>query len=115
MNTDLIKKLKEKGVPADVILELVLDDQEPGATPEPVQPAEDPAPQPAADPAQPAAQDTQPAAAPAGTDKILEAIEKLTGAIQAANIRGMNSGGPQSETADDILASMIAPKKKGDK
>lgn len=111
MNTDLIKKLKEKGVPADVILELVLDDQEPGATPEPAQPAEDPAPQPAADPA------TDPApqpAAPAGTDKILEAIERLTGAIQAGNIRGMNSGGPQTETADEILASMLAPK-KGDK
>lgn len=111
MNTDLIKKLKEKGVPADVILELVLDDQEPGATPEPAQPAEDPAPQPAADPA------TDPApqpATPAGTDKILEAIERLTGAIQAGNIRGMNSGGPQTETADEILAAMIAPK-KGDK
>lgn len=106
MNTDLIKKLKEKGVPADVILELMLDDQEPE---QPATPAADPAPQPAADPA------PQPAAAPAGTDKILEAIERLTGAIQAGNIRGMNSGGPQTETADDILASMIAPKKKGEK
>lgn len=113
MNTDLIKKLKEKGVPADVILELVLDDQELGATPEP---AEDPAPQPAADPApQPAADPAPQPAAPAGTDKILEAIERLTGAIQAGNIRGMNSGGPQTETTDEILASMLAPKKKGDK
>lgn len=109
MKTDLIKKLKEKGVPADVILELVLDDQEPAADPAAAQD-----PQPAADPAQPAAQDPQPAA-PAGTDKILEAIERLTGAIQAGNIRGMNSGGPQTETTDEILASMLAPKKKGDK
>lgn len=113
MNTDLIKKLKEKGVPADVIIELVLDDHEPEQ--QPATPAADPTPQPAADPApQPAADPAPQPAAPAGTDKILEAIERLTGAIQAGNIRGMNSGGPKTETTDDILASMIAPK-KGDK
>ena len=112
MNTDLIKKLKEKGVPADVILELMLDDQEQPADPTP-QPA-DPTPQPADPTPQPADPAPQPAA-PAATDQILAAIERLTGAIQAGNIRGMNSGGPQTETADEILASMIAPKKKGDK
>ena len=112
MNTDLIKKLKDKGVPADVILELVLDDQEPE---QPATPAADPTPQPAADPTpQPAADPAPQPAAPAATDQILAAIERLTGAIQAGNIRGMNSGGPQTETADEILASMIAPKKKGD-
>lgn len=114
MKTDLIKKLKDKGVPADVILELMLEDQEPGAEQQSETPAqEQPA---AAQEQQPsAAPEQQPAAAPAATDQILAAIERLTGAVQAANIRSMNSGGPQTETADEILASMIAPKKKGDK
>lgn len=103
---DLIKKLNEAGVDPTVIVRLMLDDEPETVTPdEPQDPAPAPAPEPA--PA-PAPQE------PSGSDKILEAIERLTGAVQAANIRSMSAGDPSTaETADDILASIISPKKGG--
>lgn len=103
---DLIKKLNEAGVDPTVIVRLMLDDEPETVTPdEPADPAPAPEPEPAPSPA------PQP---PAGSDKILEAIERLTGAVQAANIRSMSAGDPMAaETADDILASIISPKKGG--
>lgn len=105
---DLIKKLNEAGVDPTVIVRLMLDDEPETVTPdEPQDPA--PAPAPAPEPA-PASAPEQ----PAGSDKILEAIERLTGAVQAANIRSMSAGDPATaETADEILASIISPKKGG--
>lgn len=98
-----LKALKAAGVEDAVIVRLMFDDQEAEEVP--------------ADPA-PAAPDPEPAPAPAaagvetGADKILAAIERLTGAVQASNMRSMDGGQPVRETADDILASLIAPKKK---
>lgn len=94
----LIQKLHAAGVSPDVILQLVLDDD----TPAPPQPAPaDPAPQPA--PADPA-----PAAIPQG-DAILQAINRLTGSIQAMNIRGIGGATPPAQpTARDALAYMIS-------
>lgn len=103
---DLIKKLNEAGVDPTVIVRLMLDDEPETVTPdEPQEPAPAPAPEPAPAPAP---------EQPARSDKILEAIERLTGAVQAANIRSMSAGDPAAaETADEILASIISPKKGG--
>lgn len=95
-----LKLLKAAGVEDAVLIRLLFDDQEAEEAPA------DPAPVPA----------TEPAPAPAapietGADKILAAIERLTGAVQASNMRSMDGGQPVRETADDILASLIAPKK----
>lgn len=96
-----LKLLKAAGVEDAVLIRLLFDDQEAEEVPA------DPEPAPAAEPA------PAPAAAPieTGADKILAAIERLTGAVQASNMRSMDGGQPVRETADDILASLIAPKK----
>lgn len=96
-----LKLLKAAGVEDAVLIRLLFDDQEAEEVPA------DPAPAPDPEPA------SAPAAAPieTGADKILAAIERLTGAVQASNMRSMDGGQPVRETADDILASLIAPKK----
>lgn len=97
-----LKALKAAGVEDAVIVRLMFDDQEAEEAPADPAPAPDPEPAPA-----PAA-----AGVETGADKILAAIERLTGAVQASNMRSMDGGQPVRETADDILASLIAPKKK---
>lgn len=101
MDKELIKKLSKAGVSSDVILALMLDEDEKQPEPKP-----EPAPQPKPKP-EPA---PQPEAA--GNDAILAAIEKLTGAVQAANIRNMDGNTPKQETADEVLAQIINPKNK---
>lgn len=91
----MIKKLSGAGVSPEIILNLLLDEEEPEQSDEV---RADPAPVP------------QPAE-PRKDDAILAAIEKLTGAIHASNMRRDSAGDPgQPETADTILASLIAPK-----
>lgn len=103
LSKDLIKKLNEAGVDPTVIVRLMLDDEPETVTPdEPQDPA--PAPAPAPEPAKPAP------AADTG-DKILAAIERLTGAVQASNIMNFSAGDPKGESVDDILAEMLTPKK----
>lgn len=116
MDKTLITKLQKAGVDAQVILELIMDEEaaapatgadstvgtgasaETGGT---VQAAGNPADTPAGG-----------TGAIEGTDKILAAINKLTGAIQASNIR---AGGrvEAKETTDDILATIINPREGG--
>ena len=99
MDKELIKKLSKAGVSSDVILALMLDEDE---KPQPEQkPEPTPKPEPKPEPKQ------QPAAV--GNDAILAAIEKLTGAVQAANIRNMGGSTPKPETADEVLAQIINP------
>ena len=102
----MIKKLSSAGVDPAIIVNLLLDEDEPeqaaGVRAEPAEASAEPAPQ-----------VTQPEPEPRKDDAILAAIERLTGAVQAANIRNMSAGDPtQAGTADSILASLIAPAKK---
>lgn len=104
MEKSLIQKLQKAGVGSDVILALILDDEQ--AAPETLE-------TPAQEEAQPEAPAAAPAA-PATPDPILEAINKLTGAIQASNI--INSGAPgrpQTVTVDDVMAKIIQPQAPG--
>lgn len=106
MEKSLIQKLQKAGVGSDVILALILDDEQ--AAPET---PETPAPESAQPETETPAE--QPAA-PARPDPILEAINKLTGAIQASNI--INSGAPgrpQAVTIDDVAAKIIQPQAPG--
>lgn len=104
MDLTLVKKLQAAGVPADTILSLLLDEGD--RPPEPVT-APEAAPEQAPEPET----ETEPAAAPQ-TDAILEAINKLTGVIQASNIINAGHDGRKEESVDDILASLIAPASK---
>ena len=98
----MILKLKEAGVSADIILNLLLDEPE---APEPAA-APDPTPEP----------DKKPAAAPApktpDPDPILKAISDLTGAIQASNILRTGRDRQDPVTADDVLAEVLTGRKE---
>ena len=100
MEKSLIQKLQKAGVDAQVILSLIMDDDQaapetPEAQPETETPAEQPA-------------------APARPDPTLEAINKLTGAIQALNITNSGAPGrPQAVTVDDVMAKIIQPQAPG--
>lgn len=107
MDRALIKKLSEAGVTPEVIVRLLLDEPEkladpaPGPEPKPEPaPGPEPKPEPKPDP-KPELQ----------SDKILAAIERLTGAVQASNIMNFSAGDPKGESVDDILAEMLTPKK----
>ena len=104
MDKNLIAKLQKAGVGSDVILALILDDEQ--AAPETPE-----------TPAQEEAQPEAPAEAPetpSRPDPILEAINKLTGAIQASNIINSGAAGrPQAVTVDDVMAKIIQPQAPG--
>lgn len=105
----MIKKLSSAGVSPEVILNLLLDEDEPEQAAEvraePTQIVEAPQPAQATPAAQPAEPDKQ--------DVILAAINKLTGAIQASNMRRDGMPGPeQAETTETILANLLHPQPK---
>ena len=104
----MIKKLSSAGVSPEIILNLLLDEDEPEQAAEV---RAEPAPAEAPAPAVPAPE-PQPAE-PRKDDAILAAIEKLTGAIHASNIRRDSAGDPgQAETTDQILANLLHPQPK---
>lgn len=109
ISQSIITKLKEKGVSADIILDLILEDEQTPDVPE--NPEETPAPEVPAAPQTPqpiTGQDIQQAGQT--QDAILAAINKLTGAIHASNILNSGSKGPDIETSADALAQIINPK-----
>lgn len=104
-NKELIKGLKDLGLSDSAIL-AVLSEQT--TTAEPAAPATVDAPAPAAAP-EPEAPAPAPASDPAPDpreDKILSAIEKLTGAIFASNARSTGRDTPAQDTVDDVLAKI---------
>lgn len=100
MDKELIKKLSKAGVSSDVILALMLDEDE---KPQPEQSKPEPEKKPELIPEK----DVQ--LGRATNDAILAAIEKLTGAVQASNIRSMGGSTPKQETAEDVLSQIINP------
>lgn len=106
LDLEIIKKLNAAGVDPAVLLNIILEDDGKKAEeqPAPEQPKPEAAPAPAPEPEKPAP------AADTG-DKILAAIERLTGAVQASNIMNFSAGDPKGESVDDILAEMLTPKK----
>lgn len=107
ISKSIINKLKEKGVAADIILDMILEDEQEEQKPETDQKAEQ---KPAEQKPEPEKKpDPEPEKKP-DPDPILAAINKLTGAIQASNILNSGSQGPAAETSQDILAQLINPK-----
>lgn len=107
IDKNMVKKLSSAGVDPAIIINLLLDEDEPEQAAEvraePAQVEEAPAPVEIAPPA------PAPQPEPRKDDAILAAIERLTGAIHASNIRNMSAGDPaQAETADQILAQVIS-------
>ena len=112
LNNKDIQKLKEKGVDPSVILDLLLEEEEdPGKAPEtPMN--EKPEKAPEQTPEKP--MNEKPEKAPEQKndmqDQILKAIEKLTGAVQTSNLLNAGSKGPDVDTTEAALASIINPK-----
>lgn len=46
-------------------------------------------------------------------DELLQAVQKLTGAIQAENIRNSNNRAEETKTAEQIMAEVLLPQKRG--
>ena len=104
-NKELIAGLRNLGLSDSAIL-AVLSEQTPTAAPAAPAAVDAPAPEAAPEP------EPEPAAAPAAPepepreDRILAAIEKLTGAIFAQNAKSTGRETP-AETVDEILAGAL--------
>lgn len=108
MDKAILRKLKEKGVDASIILDLLLEDEDDANDTKAL--PKDPAaagsrPENSTKAAEPKKAD-EPSKKPA-PDPVLEAINKLTGAVQAMNRRGDYVDSPGGEQTDDILAKVI--------
>ena len=106
MNAESILKLVDAGFTHDEILALAGT-----AQPTEAEPPKDEAP--AVQP-EPAPEPVQPAADPNAEryDQLLEAMQKLTGAIQAGNILNSSNREDPQLSPEDILAEVVNPKPK---
>lgn len=100
MTREQVQALRDAGISEQAIIDRIL--AEPAGAESPAEPEKQ-----AVEAAQPAVQaNTQPDKA----DAILEAIERLTGAIQTGNMRtGRDT--PQAQSVEDIMASVLMPAK----
>ena len=129
---EMIQKMSDVGVPADLIVKMLLSDQQPvPASPAADVPSLSPAPVVNAEAPSPAEPKPQPDPAPSGVpavgeqpslsipiepepDPVLTAIRELTGAIQQSNIinKSRDYVAPKSlqDQTDDILAKILIGK-----
>lgn len=107
MKAEDILKLIDAGFSHDEIIAL-----DGPADPEPEK-------EPAADPEPDQKQEPQQSPAPAEDpnakryDELLQAVQKLTGAIQAGNILNSNNRAEETKTAEQIMAEVLLPQKRG--
>ena len=107
MKAEDILKLIDAGFSHDEIIAL-----DGPADPEPVQkPTVDPEPEQAPEPQQAPAPAEDPNAK--RYDELLQAVQKLTGAIQAGNILNSNNRAEETKTAEQIMAEVLLPQKRG--
>ena len=99
VSKEMLGYLKEKGVSADILLGMLLDEEAPKAEPE----------SPDAEEPQPEEPKPESPAKPAA-DPVLAAIEKLTGAVQAMNVRGRSFESQPAQSVDDFLAGVLGAK-----
>lgn len=104
MNAENILKLVDAGFTHDEILALAGTAQPEEAEPPKNEPAPQPEPEPAPAPA------PQPDPNQERYDQLLEAMQKLTGAIQAGNILNSSNREEPQLSAEDILAEVVNPK-----
>ena len=106
MTVEEILALCHAGYNSDQIMQLAQAQQMERAQAQPQQPQQ---PQQVQQPQQPAQQMQQPAQQPGGYEQIMSELLGLKQAVQAGNM--MTSQQPaQPQTAEDIIANIIAPK-----
>lgn len=106
MKAEDVIKLIDAGFNRDEIVGMM--DPESAGKAEPETP--EPEPEIKEQPAQPAPEPADPNAA--RYNELLEAMQKLTGAIQAGNILNSSNKEQPQLTAEDVLAQVVAPKPK---
>lgn len=104
MNAENILKLVDAGFTKEEILALAGTAQPEEAEPPKNEPAPQPEPEPAPMPV------PQPDPNQERYDQLLEAMQKLTGAIQAGNILNSSNREEPQLSAEDILAEVVNPK-----
>lgn len=107
MKAEDILKLVEAGFSKDEIIAL----NGPAEHEPEKEPAVDPEPEQAPEPQQSPAPAEDPNAK--RYDELLQAVQKLTGAIQAGNILNSNNRAEETKTAEQIMAEVLLPQKRG--
>jgi hypothetical protein len=107
MNIDYIIKLHDAGLSNDEISKVVSAlEQAPVETVKEPEPEQTPVKEEPATPAPGPAEDER-------YNQLLEAMNRLTGAIQAGNILYDNNKEVKTPSAEEILAQVISPSKRG--
>lgn len=113
MNFDEVIKLLDNGFTKEEIMLLNSGSKvEPEPKPEP-EPEPEPKPEPEPEPKPKPEPPADPYAA--RYDELLAAVEKLTGAVQAVNIKRSENKEESALTPEQILAEVLTPKAKGGK
>lgn len=120
MTKEQVQLLRDAGISETAIIDRILQETAAGGSPDGFalrqqQPEPEPAPEPEKQPAEPARKAAEPARKadpvpdpqPAREDKILAAIEKLTGAIYNRNVLSSGMEDVPAETAADIIGKAL--------
>ena len=109
MTKEQVQQPRDAGISETAIIDRILQETEgpDGFGNRQQQPEPEPAPEPEKQPAAPAKLDPVPDPQPAREDKILAAIEKLTGAIYNRNVLSSGMEDVPQETAADIIGKAL--------
>lgn len=111
MTKEQVQLLRDAGISETAIIDRILQETTPspdGFSKLQQQPEPEPAPEPEKQPAEPVKKpDPVPDPQPAREDKILAAIEKLTGAIYNRNVLSSGMEDVPKETAADIIGKAL--------
>lgn len=122
MTKEQVKMLRDAGISEEAIINRILSEpgtEKPDA--EEKKPADEKETKPAQDPAPETKPEqekkTEPEKKPETEDRILKAIEKLTGAVLSKNINTIGRDDTPEESADDVLGALFRgePNNKGGK
>ena len=112
MTKEQVQLLRDAGISETAIIDRILQETAEAVSPDGFgqrqqQPEPEPAPEPEKPPAAPAKPDPVPDPQPAREDKILAAIEKLTGAIYNRNVLSSGMEDVPEESAADIIGKAL--------
>lgn len=114
MTKEQVQLLRESGISETAIIDRILQETSAAVSPEGAaakttqqKPEPEPTPEPEKQPAEPVKPDPVPDPQPAREDKILAAIEKLTGAIYNRNVLSSGIEDVPQETAADIIGKAL--------
>lgn len=111
MTKEQVQLLRDAGISETAIIDRILQETAEAVSPDGFgqrqQPEPEPAPEPAKQPAAPAKPEAVPDPQPAREDKILAAIEKLTGAIYNRNVLSSGMEDVPAESAADIIGKAL--------